>query len=333
MQTVVKSKLETAWEFVTRTARRALPKLSLDEQTRRSWARAIEGRDQVPEAYRSFFETGSGSAGPFPYTVLTPSYEGFLRPTVEKLVCCSDRQIHILEMKRHTLNCTSFAYDAIAQIEYGVLLLHSWITISGTADNQALATATFKFNSVTAHLFGPILEKMRPAADPTGGADLRVEQAKFDPLMRSNYKFMNYARRSLRPGARVVQSLMQPELRAKLVTLFGRTLSRSVAAAHMLILTDSELILVREEESSRWGHDRPYGGIWSYIPLDKITSVTVTERDASLLVLSIALAGQAPLTSLFSASNKPAVELLASQTQTLAAALRQASQTGDPCAS
>jgi hypothetical protein len=55
----------------------------------------------------------------------------------------------------------------------------------------------------------------------------------------------------------------------------------------MTILTDRELILIREEEA-RNREDR-YGGVWDYIPLSKIVSLSLNARDSNLLGLSIQL--------------------------------------------
>jgi hypothetical protein len=325
MQAAVKNILETIWDRITWPLEYFVPRLPTDEQTRLSWAKAVAGPGQVPEAYRSFFLTGPGRADTFDHIILTPTYEGFLNPVREKLICCSARQICILESRRRTLNCTAFAYQDISRVEMGTYLLNAWITLSGLADNGLPATSTFRFNSVTDYLFTPIVGKARPATDPASGADLEAEKAKFDDLIRDNFKFMNYARRTVRPGARVVQFVLQPELRATLLRVFGQTVYRAIAADHILVLTDRELIIIREEERASWERGRPYGGIWTYLKLDKIGSVALTERDDGLLSLSIELPPNGHITSLFSASNKREVEHLVHQIQALSAQLKKPS--------
>ncbi len=303
----------------TRFSDCAVPKLPFDEQTRLSWAKALPGRGQVPEAYRSFFVAGPGRDSLFPYIVLTPSYAGFLHRAREKLICCSDRQIYILEIQRQTLKCTTFAYENISSVEVGTCLLNSWITLRGTTDNGLLAASTFRFNLVTDYLFRPILEKVRPATNLASGADCKIEQAKFDCLAQANYKFMSYARRSIRPGAQVIQFVWQPELCTRLFTLFGQTLYHSLACAHIVILTDSELIIIREEKHANWEGGQPYGGIWKYIPLNKITFAALTEAAGDLATLSIELPHNEQVTSLFSGPNQHDAEELLRQIRILAA--------------
>lgn len=55
----------------------SLPLLAADEQTRLSWLKVIRSYAEVPDVYRSSFAALVGDS-PFPYTVLTPSYAGFM---------------------------------------------------------------------------------------------------------------------------------------------------------------------------------------------------------------------------------------------------------------
>jgi hypothetical protein len=74
------------------------------------------------------------------------------------------------------------------------------------------------------------------------------------------------------------------------------------------ILTDRELIIIREEE--RQGGKDKYGGIWDYIPLNKIVTLSLGEKDSNLLGLSIQLPESARLEFLFQASAKQEIDQL-----------------------
>jgi hypothetical protein len=76
----------------------------------------------------------------------------------------------------------------------------------------------------------------------------------------------------------------------------------------MSILTDRELIMIGEEYR-RSGEDR-YGGIWDYIPLNKIVALSLSREGSNLLSLSIQLPESACLDYLFEASAKREVEQL-----------------------
>ena len=73
-----------------------LPALSAAEQTRSSWAKPIGSYDAVPKHYQPFFEPFQTTGQVFPYSVLAPSYEGFIYRTSEKLVCVFDQEIYVL---------------------------------------------------------------------------------------------------------------------------------------------------------------------------------------------------------------------------------------------
>ncbi len=317
MQAKTASILRTVWESVTSPGIGKLPLLTGYEQTKLSWARAVESCDQVPEIYQDFMKTLLGDTSEFPYAVRTPTFEGFIRRDNEKLIFSLDSKIYVLERARDKLTSTCYPFEAISYIEVGAILLDSWIKIRGVASNGILTSCTLKFNSVTDYVFTPILEKIRTATHAVGDTDQSSERAKFDYLVHLNFKFMNYARRSIVPGEKVLHTILQPEIRAKRLTLFGMSWFRTVSTSHLVILTDRQLIIIKDENPGGWGDDTRYGGIWNYIPLDKITSVSLAEKGDNLLALSIHLPQNDQIDSLFSASNKQEVELVLNQFETL----------------
>ena len=68
----------------------------------------------------------------------------------------------------------------------------------------------------------------------------------------------------------------------------------------MIILTDRELIVI-QEEAIHMREDR-YGGIWEYIPLNKIKSLSVSGENDGLLELTIQLPDETSYKLLFQAS-------------------------------
>jgi hypothetical protein len=304
----VKHRLTTAWNSIARSGTVRLPLLTPAEQTRLSWARRVNSYDEVPEFYKSFVDALFLDTGAFPYLVLTPTFKGFFRPENEKLVCSLGHEIHILERVGNRLVPTCYTVRNINYVEVGLILLQAWITIRGVAGDGLLTSSTLKFNSVTRYLFNPILDRMRSAPDGCPGVDLNVERAKFDYLCTLNFKFMNFARRALMPGERVVHILLQPWIRAKLLTILGRSFFRTISPAHLSILTDRELIMIRDDSGPGWHNEARYGGIWNYVPLDKIRRVSLTTRDEDLLVLSIHLPEEDHVDALFSVSMQPDVE-------------------------
>ena len=108
-------------------------------------------------------------------------------------------------------------------------------------------------------------------------------------------------------------TLLQPDIYAQMPAFLAR-FSKLVSPVHLSILTDQELITIKDDEHTRRiDKNMRHGGIWNYIPLNKITSVSLTEKNARLLVLSIRLPENERVDSLFPVSNRPQVDAFVDQ--------------------
>jgi hypothetical protein len=283
------------------------PALSAAEQTKLSWAQFIGSYAAVPKVFQGFFEPLLAEGRAFPYAVLTPSYEGFLHRATEKLICDLGHEINILERRGQGFELQSYPLEQISCVEVTAILLDTRVKISGVTRQGPPASSTFKFNSVTDYLFTPILENIRLGKIDSRDEVLSSELEKFDHWAGVNYKFMNFAKHSLVGGEKVIQAVLQAEIRAGEFTLMGRTFYRRISPTHITILTDRELIVVREE-GSKGGVDR-YGGTWHYIPLKEVVALSMG-RKGTLLALSIQLPQDARIERLFQASAKREIDQL-----------------------
>jgi hypothetical protein len=284
------------------------PAFDAEEQKRLTWARIIESYDALPDVYKPFFDPFLTERRVFPYVVLTPTYEGFLDRTTEKLICSFDDDIHILERIGNTVKVYCYPLYDITFIELNTILLESWIKIVGITKNGVPASTSIKFNTATDYLFTPILEKIRLAAMESEDLVWIQDPKIFDYLERANYKFMNYARRSLLRGEKVLQIILQSKIQAHILTFLGRSFFRTISPAHMSILTDRELIIIQEED--RHLRIDEYGEIWKYIPLRKIANLSLTKKDDNHLVLSIQLNKGMRIDHTFQASAKQEIQQL-----------------------
>jgi hypothetical protein len=291
-----------------------LPVLPAGVQTRLSWARSVDDFTLLPPIYRDFMTALLSDGHPFPYTVITPTFAGFMHREKEQLVFCLDDQFYIVERDSGRLVPRRYALADLNYVEVGSILLRAWITVSGLSSEGTLASTTLKFNAVSERLFAPFLQRIRAAGDQTAEVDREAELRKFDHLTTVDYKFRNFAYRSVWPTERVIDSLLQPEMRAPLLTLFGKTLSRLVATTHLWILTDTELIVIRDDEDSPiWQSGTRYGGVWLYLPLDKIMTISITSRSAEVLAIRLDLPHGDRVESLFAADRRDEVEQLLRQ--------------------
>lgn len=138
----------------------------------------------------------------------------------------------------------------------------------------------------------------------------RQELNKFDYLSPLNFKFMNFGRQSIQPGDTVVNIAYQPDRCLKTFTLFHKTLFSQYATGHLTILTQKELILIKENKQTKMKQDPLYGGVFTYIPLQHIQKITF-HRDAedSSCLMNISLSEAMHLEVEFAREN-PDVEAL-----------------------
>lgn len=207
-----KTGLSLMWDRIIHTSLRSKARQVGDQTSKRSWARRVENFELVPEAYRRMVLEIILDERHLPYAVLTPTYEGHLRPENEKLVFCLDHSLYILENNGPNVTANIYKFENIQRIEFGEILLKAWLRIYGTGDQGVYSNTLLCFNSVTDFLFNPIIEAIRRSDEPVIPVDLPQESEKFSSLASSYFKFMNYARNSLLPGEPVAHYFLQPEM-------------------------------------------------------------------------------------------------------------------------
>ncbi len=286
-------------------------------QTMSAWAKVIESYDAVPQVYKGFFKTSLGSSQAFPYVVLTPAVADFIHKTTEKLVCEINGSLFVLERDSDQVIVKEYPLEAIRDVEVGIILIHSWITISGVTRAGLAAASTFEFSSATSDRLAPFLNKIRSAINGPEDTGLSAERTKFDYMASLDFKFMNYAKSSLMGSAKVLHTVWQPEIRTRGVALPGWPFHQTISTAHLTILTDKELILIQDDKRVSGNKGVRYGGIWRYIPLRSIVSVALAEQAHDLLTLSIGLSETGHLERVFAVFNQPALEHLRNEIERL----------------
>ncbi len=300
---------------MSKNLNRPEPVLTGARQTMMAWSKVIESYDEIPQIYRPLLDPLLAASPVFPHIILAPPLDKFLRKTSEKLICDNPDAIHILERSGDQVLKKSYPYQKIGLLEVGIILLKSWITLCGeTGEGQSDCT-TLEFNTSSERHYAAFLKKIRPAAGEDEAGGLKTEQGKFDHLSGANFKFMNYARSSLLAGETVLQSVLQPEIRIPAWKIFGWTFHRTVSLAQLTILTDRELILIRDDERSKEIKGIRYGGVWQYIRLESIRSVSLENAENDLLSMVIILASGDAIKKNFAAASKPELEQLRDKLQ------------------
>jgi hypothetical protein len=280
-----------------------------------SWAREVKNEQAIPASFTTFWGSIPHSIQ-FPYTVFTPAERWYRRRNYSKLLVLLEDRLFVVEKVKKELQSNCFLFQDINYIETGRLLLHSWLTVNGMVEGK-LVTVTVEYNSVVEHIFQPIIEKIRTNSYHLDLADLVAEKAralqfeqeksKFEALLKINYKYMNFGKQSLLAGERIRQFILEPDIRIKVWRYFERILSFT----HLTILTDHELIIVKDDDSHRRTRDAGYGGIWRYIPLHKIVEMKLEKNEINKLPeLTLRLPEDVSFRALFSESKLAELEQL-----------------------
>ncbi|HYE83978.1 MAG TPA: hypothetical protein VEG39_17655 [Clostridia bacterium] len=279
-----------------------------------SWPRLISSFEEIPNCFQRSFNSIINGAELFPYTVYLPEYSWDERKTNEMLLCLTDKVIYIIEVNNGNTQVIAYPFEDIVLLNRGAMLLYSWIKFAGYV-NGRLKTTTIEFNTVTEKLFEKLLSMIRiqyssseyAAGIETAGACPDLQE--LDLLSAIDYKFMNYAKRSVLPDERILEYLFQPAMSKKYFRFFSKPLSK----AHMYILTGKELILIEEEyQDIKRFRTKKYLVVWNYIPLNKIKNISIGEYQTDVSVkMNIKLITRECISSIYSYTQKDILKSLA----------------------
>ena len=271
-------------------------------QTMMTWAKVVEALDEVPAAFREACHQVVGDRPVFPYVVYAPTLGGTRHRVSDSVLCDVDDTLFIVQRTGRQLTTTGYPWAGIRDLEYGNSLLYSWITVWGQTAQGVSSTTTVVFNLSTARYFRPLIGKARTAPPPADGP------VQLDEVAGASFKFVNFARESLRPGEWVREAVWQPAIRQRIAGVLGWSFYRTVSLAHLTVLTDREVILIRDdEESARKGKAR-YGGVWRYVPLRHVVSTAIGETPEGFLTLSLGLTANGRIERVFAADRRAELE-------------------------
>jgi hypothetical protein len=98
METYRENPIQKIWRLFSRIVLKDLLILTPADTARYSWAREVYSYQEIPEPFREELARLGIAEENFDYGVITPSFEGFLKPDTEKLVIrlAGERQIELL---------------------------------------------------------------------------------------------------------------------------------------------------------------------------------------------------------------------------------------------
>ncbi|PIE32694.1 hypothetical protein CSA56_14495 [candidate division KSB3 bacterium] len=257
--------LETQWYS---------PKASIPPSMK-TWPRVLKSYEELPSEFR---ETLPKDDSTFPYTVFIP--EERLSPFQAKrnaqTLCLYDDRLISLEAIQGDIVSTSYMLETITALEHGRVLLSSWLTINTLSQSK-----TFTFNTASEPAFRPIINAIRPMADNPNSAVFELqrqqEEAKLGYLWKENIKYFNYGKQSILPGETILESVYQPDIRISRLNFFKKPILHKYQTGHVTILTDKELIFIKESKATKKANETAYGALFTYIPLRQIYQINFEE--------------------------------------------------------
>jgi hypothetical protein len=134
----------------------------------------------------------------------------------------------------------------------------------------------------------PFMDLLRPSVRGSSATAGDQEPTMLRSLSWHSLKFYNLARSVLRDGDRLLDVLFQPAIRGRVRGLPFPFLGREIAPAHLVVLTESELIIATDIEGKGSRDDR-YGHVRTHLPLAHVVDAGASTRLDGLVSASIGL--------------------------------------------
>jgi len=272
-----------------------------------SWARTIERYEEIPEVFKKYYNENFPNLDSFLMGICAPADRWGSKRTNEKLILLYDDKVIFFERIKNKVEAILYPIQNISYIENGSILLYSWIKISGIVNGETKSFVV-EYNTVVDDMFKAVIDKLRTSLCNMEVLSGKKESYSFDCLCAINFKFMNYAKRAILNGEEVINFLYQPEIKVPYLKFFRKV----KCSSHMIIYTDKELIILKEEDINSTKTTK-YGGIWIYIPINKVLNVSVDETEDGYLNLNITVYGSEVFKLVFECSQKEDLEKLINQ--------------------
>ncbi|HKL43006.1 MAG TPA: hypothetical protein VJ962_10550 [Clostridia bacterium] len=202
-----------------------------------------------------------------PLALKVPANEDHESP--ETFLIIFDDIVYILENENGYIETYSINYSNINFVELQIILLDSYTVL-----NDGIINKKIFFNTSSEGFFHQLIKKIRSKQNSNEHLELNYEN--IDYLEEIDIKLYNYSKYALKFHHDIVDSVYQNET------------SESAFGSSITILTDSELIFIKEPNKDKQPMDSLYGGQWVYIPLNKVVDASIqndkTESKFSLVI-------------------------------------------------
>lgn len=238
-------------------------------RTSEGWARRVRSIDDASPNFRGVLE---GLESP-DHVVTTPKAATEWDGPGERIYVLGAADLLIAEsLDGGPPRVKRLPFADLRRIEWGRILLHSWIGLDGEAEEVGLP-----HNTAVEPLFMPILERARLGMSGVAPGGRFGGNRALDYLIKTSFKFHSYADMNVSAETDVRDTVFSPEIRER---MYG-VMERVKIPSQLLILTDKEFIHIAEEAAPPqfFQARSPYGAITNIIPLKRIREATLNRVD------------------------------------------------------
>jgi hypothetical protein len=219
------------------------------------WTKEINDFSTLPETLQieinKILETEENN---HPLAIKVPANEA--HESIETLLIIFEDLAYILENNDGYIETYPVHYSNINFVELRIILLNSYIILNDGTINKKIF-----FNTSSEGFFHQLIGKIRNKQNHS--EDLQLSYENIDYLEEIDIKLYNYSKYALKFHHEIIDSVYQNET------------DDSEFASSITILTDNELVFIKEPNKDKQPMDSLYGGQWLYISLSKIIDVTV----------------------------------------------------------
>lgn len=251
-------------------------------QTMKNWAIKIADIAELPKHFQPDAKELLKYYPEEPSIIYAPS-----KDHNDAVLILLEQEVAVLEKQDHESVVVRFPLEDLQYIQMGSVLLDSWLKFCGKTA-RGYRCETVYFNTVMDALFEPVMETIRRKMLHIEGNEAPIENEKLDQLKDTNLKFFNYGTMSLLPGQKVLASAFQPEVKLS----FWQRSSGRQTEPHLLMLTQEELVMIKEQSHKKKSATQKYSGIWTHIPLQQINTIELAPLDGGWGEMTIQMEGQ-----------------------------------------
>jgi len=225
------------------------------KKTTDSWTKEINNFSSLPEKLQlEVNKILKMQDNNHPLTVNVPKNEKF--ESSESLLIIFDELIYVLENQEGYIETYKINYSDINFIELNIVLLNSYITL-----NDGNISKKIYFNTSSEGFFHQLIGKIRSCKISISQNDSSFEN--IDYLQEIDIKLYNYSRYALKYHEEIID------------TVYQNRHDESEFGSSITILTDNELVFIKEPNKEKQPMDSLYGGHWVYVSLDQIIDVSI----------------------------------------------------------